>query len=55
MWIHKYDEINKIYYTKIINPNELENHLKNDWLTGRGTKFKDYKKEHIKTKGVFKR
>ena len=55
MQIHKYDEINKIYYTMVINPKDLDKFLNDNWLIGRGTKYKDFTKEHIKTQNIFNR
>lgn len=55
VWIHKYDLDNKIYYTMVINPKDLDKYLNDNWLIGRGTKYKDFTKEHIKTQNIFNR
>ena len=55
IWVHKYDDINKIYYTKVINPYDLEEHIEQNWLKGRGKLLEDYKKCHIKSSNIFTR
>ena len=55
MLIHRYDDVEKIYYTKVINPKDYEKHMTEGWVKGRGKFYEGYKKEHIKTNNVFKR
>lgn len=55
LWVHKYDDNAKIYYTKIINPKDFEKHISDGWLSGKGKCYEGYQKKHIKTKNIFKR
>lgn len=55
IWVHKFDDTNKIYYTKVINPQEFDNYINDGWIKGRGKLPDGYTKENIKNKNVFSR
>lgn len=55
IWVHKYDDVNKIYYTKVINPKDLEDFIKDGWIKGRGKPITNYTKINYKSQGIFTR
>lgn len=50
VWMHRYDDINKTYYTKVINPEEYDEHIEEGWIRGRGKLLDGYTKQNIKRK-----
>lgn len=50
--MHKYDDINKIYYTKVINSSEYDEHITDGWIHGKGKVLEGYTKQNIKRKNV---
>lgn len=49
--VHQYDDINRIYTTKYINPIELDLYLNDGWIKGRGKKIEGYTYINIKNRG----